>query len=64
MTYTEQVEQYVAAYPTTVLALVPASCGVTTLPAFPHVEVQVWNEDLCELRDAGGNDIARFRLVG
>jgi len=64
MTYTDQIEQYVAAYPTTALALVPASCGVTTLPAYPHVEVQVWDEDFCELEDAGGNEIARFRLVG
>lgn len=64
MTYTEQVEQYVSAYPATALALVPASCGVTSLPAYPHVEVQVWDEDFCELEDAGGNKIARFRLVG
>lgn len=64
MTYTEQIEQYVAAYPATALALVPASCGVTTLSAFPHVEVHSWDDEYCELEDAGGGDIARFRLVG
>lgn len=64
MTYTEQIEQYVAAYPETARTLLPASCGVTTLPAFPHVQVHVWDEDYCELEDAGGNEIARFRLVG
>lgn len=64
MTYTEQIEQYVGYYPETARVMVPETCGVTTLPAFPHVEVQVWDEDFCELEDAGGNDIARFRLVG
>ena len=64
MTYTEQIEQYVAAYPTTALALVPASCGVTALSAFPHVVVQIWDDEFCELEDASGGDIARFRLVG
>lgn len=64
MTYTEQIEQYVAAYPATTRVTVPASCGVTSLPAFPHVEVQSWDSDYCELEDAGGNEIARFRLVG
>ena len=64
MTYTQQIEQYVAAYPATALALVPASCGVTTLPAFAHVEVRSWDDEFCELEDAGANDLARFRLVG
>ena len=64
MTYTEQIEQYVAAYPATALALVPASCGVTLLPAYPHVEVRIWDDEFCELEDADGIDIARFRLVG
>ena len=64
MSYTEQIEQYVAAYPTTTLALVPASCGVTTLPAYPNVEVRSWADDFCELENANGNEIARFRLVG
>lgn len=64
MTYLDQIEQYVAAYPETARATVPATCGMTTLPAFPHVEVRSWDEDFCELEDAGGNDLARFRLVG
>lgn len=64
MTYTEQIEQYVSAYPETARATVPETCGVVTLPAFPHVEVQVWDEDFCELEDAGGVELARFKLVG
>lgn len=64
MTYTDQIEHYVAAYPETARATVPDMCGATALPAYPHVEVQVWDEDFCELDDAGGNEIARFRLVG
>jgi hypothetical protein len=64
MTYTEQIEQYVAAYPETERATVPETCGVTTLPAFPYVEVRSWDEDFCELRDASEREIARFRLVG
>lgn len=64
MTYTEQIEQYVAAYPETACVTVPEACGVTALPAFPHVEVHTWAEDYCELEDANGTEIARFRLVG
>ena len=64
MTYTEQIEQYIAAYPATALALVPTSCGVTALPAFAHVEVRSCDDEYCELEDASGGDIARFRLVG
>lgn len=64
MTYTDQIAQYVGYYPATALALVPASCGVTSLPAFPHVEVRSWENEFCELEDAVGNDIARFKLVG
>jgi hypothetical protein len=64
MTYTEQIEGYVAAYPLTSLVSVPSWCGVTTLPAFPSVVVQPWAEDYCELEEAGGVEIARFRLVG
>lgn len=64
MNYTEQVEQYVFAYPETAQARLPETCGVTTLPAAPHVVVHVWAEDFCELEDADGADIARFRLVG
>jgi hypothetical protein len=64
MTYTEQIEQYVAAYPETAQARLPEACGVVALPAFPHVIVHVWADDFCELEDANGADIARFRLVG
>jgi hypothetical protein len=64
MTYTEQVEQYVAAYPSTAFVHVPETCGVTTLPAFPHVQVHIWADDYCELEDAGGIEIARLKLVG
>jgi len=64
MTYTEQIEQYVAAYPETAQARLPETCGVTTLPSFPGVAVAVWDDDFCELEDVDGADIARFRLVG
>lgn len=64
MTYLEQIEQYVGYYPETAFASLPASCGVTTLPAYPHVEVRIWEEDYCELEDGAGGEIARFRLVG
>ena len=64
MSYTEQIEQYVAYYPETVRASVPASTGVTSLPAYPAVTVAQWEEDFCELEDADGNDLARFKLVG
>ena len=64
MSYTEQIEQYVAAYPETARVMVPEMCGVTTLPAFAHVEVHTWADEFCELEDANGGDIARFRLVG
>lgn len=64
MTYIDQIEGYVAAYPDTAQAQLPDWCDVTTLPAFPHVVVHVWAEDYCELEDVNGADIARFRLVG
>jgi len=64
MTYTEQIEGYVAAYPETAQARIPEWCGVVTLPAFPHVMVHVSADDYCELEDANDADIARFRLVG
>lgn len=64
MNYTEQVEQYVFAYPLTALASVPSWCGVAALPAYPHVVVHPWAEDYCELEDGDGVEIARFRLVG
>jgi hypothetical protein len=64
MSYTEQIEQYVAYYPAAVRAEVPASTGVTCLPAYPQIEVVAWEHDYCELVDADGVEIARFRLVG
>lgn len=64
MTYLEQIEQYVGYYPETASASVPVTCGVTTLPAYPHVVVHVWGEDYCELGDGAGAEIARFKLVG
>lgn len=64
MTYTEQIEQYVSAYPETVLASVPATCGVVELPSYPSVTVAVWEDDYCELEDEDRQVTARFRLVG
>lgn len=64
MSYLDQIEQYVAYYPQTVRAEVPAWTGVTALPAYPQVEVVAWDHDFCELVDADGVEIARFRLVG
>jgi hypothetical protein len=64
VTYTEQIEGYVAAYPQTTQVRLSETCGVVALPAFPHVVVHVWAEDYCELEDVNGADIARFRLVG
>lgn len=64
MSYLDQIEQYVAYYPTTTSAHVPSWSGVTSLPAYPTVTVVQWEEDFCELEDAGGNDLARFKLVG
>ena len=63
MSYTEQIEQYVASYPQTASAYVPSYTGVTTLPD-THVEVHVWDETYCELRDGSGEICARFNLVG
>ena len=64
MSYLDQIEQYVAYYPQTVRAEVPAWTAVTALPAYPQVEVVAWEHDFCELVDADGVEIARFRLVG
>ena len=64
MSYADQIEQYIAAYPTTVLVHVPQSVGDITLSAFPHVVVQIWDSDFCELEDVGGIELARFKLVG
>lgn len=64
MTYTEQIEQHVAYYPTTTSAHVPSWSGVISLPAYPTVTVVQWEEDFCELEGAEGSDLARFKLVG
>lgn len=64
MSYLDQIEQYVSYYPQTVRAEVPAWTGVTSLPAYSQVEVVAWEHDFCELVDADGVEIARFRLVG
>lgn len=64
MSYLEQIEQYVGYYPETAFASVPITCGVTRLPAYPHVEVRIWEDEFCELENADSIDIARFRLVG
>ena len=63
MTYTEQIKAQIAAYPQTASAYVPSYTGVTTLPD-THVEVHVWEETYCELRDGNGEICARFNLVG
>lgn len=64
MPYVEQIEQYVGYYPHTVAVNVPETCGVTTLPAYPHVAVRSRDQDFVELEDAGGSALARFKLVG
>ena len=64
MTYLEQIEQYVGYYPETAFVSLPIACGVTELPAYPGVDVRVWEEDYCELEDATKQEIARFSLVG
>jgi hypothetical protein len=64
MTYTDQIEAYVAVYPETTLAYVPRHLGVDTLPAYPAVEVRLWDEPWCELIDVAGDLLARFRVVG
>ena len=64
MSYVDQIEQYVGYYPDTVAADVPETCGVTTLPAYPHVVVRSRDQDYCELSSEDGAILARFRLVG
>lgn len=64
MSYTDQVEAYVAYYPETVRASVPAFTGVTALPSYPQVTVVAWDNDYCGLVDGDGVEVARFRLVG
>jgi hypothetical protein len=64
MSYTDQVEAYVGAYPATTAASIPMFAGIVALPAYPHVEVRIWDNEYCELLDANGIGIARFRLVG
>lgn len=64
MSYVQQIEAYVAAYPETASVHVPQEIGTMTLPAFPHVVVHTWDADFCELQDANWQAIARFRLVG
>jgi len=64
MLWSDQIEAYIDAYPTTARVSIPRAYDGIELPAYPHVEVQVWDEDFCELEDAGGVELARFRLVG
>lgn len=64
MSYVNQIEQYVGYYPDTVAVNVPETCGVTTLPAYPHVVVHSRDQDYCELSAEDGMILARFRLVG
>jgi hypothetical protein len=63
MSYQDQIWMQVEAYPQTAAAYVPSYTGVTTLPV-AHVEVHVWDETFCELRDSSGEICARFNLVG
>jgi hypothetical protein len=63
MSYQEQIEAQIAAYPQTASAYVPSYTGVTTLPD-THVAVHVWDETYCELRDGNDQICARFNLVG
>lgn len=64
MTYTEQIEAYVGAYPDTATACVPDGAGIKTLPAYPLIEVCAWDDPWCELLSAAGDVLARFRFVG
>jgi hypothetical protein len=64
MSWSDQIEQYIDAYPTTARVSIPRAYDGIELTKHPAVMVAVWDEDFCELEDAGGNEIARFRLVG
>jgi hypothetical protein len=64
MSYTEQIEAYVAVYPETTLAYVPRYLGVDGLPTYPTVEVRRWDEPWCELIDNAGDIVARFNVTG
>ena len=64
MTYTEQIEAYVAVYPETTLAYVPRHLGVDILPRYLAVEVRGWDEPWCELIDNAGDVLARFNVAG
>lgn len=64
MTYAEQTEQYIAAYPTTSSVHVPEALVGLILPTYPDVVLHGWTEDYCELQDADWTPLARFKLVG
>lgn len=64
MLWSDQIEAYIDAYPATVRAYIPRAYEGIELTAHPDVAVVVWDNDFCELEDAGGNELARFRLVG
>jgi len=64
MSYADQIEAQIAAYPETSSVHFPETLGDISLPAYPHVAVHPWGEDYCELQDAEWSCIARFRLVG
>lgn len=64
MSYIEQVEAYVDLYPATSSVSVPMFTSIVELPAYPHVEVHLWDNEYCELLDANNDIVARFRLVG
>ena len=64
MSWSEQIEQYIDAYPTTARVSIPRAYDGIELTKYPAVVVSVWDEDFCELEDAGGVGLARFRLVG
>jgi S-adenosylmethionine/arginine decarboxylase-like enzyme len=64
MSYAEQIEAQIAAYPQASSVYVPEALSGIILPAYPHVIVHTWAEDFCELLDASDAIVARFKLVG
>lgn len=63
MSYVEQIEQQITAFPLTASLRVPRALGEVALPTHTSVATHVWDEDFCELCGPDGEILARFRLV-